>query len=439
MKKITISVYLYNIGFVQAGILNIDENKNLSQFNYLNSYIDNNYPPLNPSTLNWRINNQTSFITTMNDNKHMLDRTFWEMLPSQNDWGNQVLIARFPEYTYMNNAQKLYFLGDHVVGGLKAQIDKDIEEYNINNISYLDKVREESLQFYQQQLETIKYVGALKSLTSYGGVRPKCMYEENGEFWIVKFNLPDDPYDMAIAEQIAMDMSKDVGLKTADSKLVKLPSGENAFFSKRFDREKEQRFHSLSLFSLVPGNESLKKVNQQGISGNPASFVQALIKRYSDFENMDTLHIVTKMLLDIGVNNTDNHLKNLRIILNKNYKWELAPMYDITFNPLNQNHVYNPGNLALNELFLENPKLIQSMSKELNISTDIIEEQILKVKKVLYNWESYCDKYSMTDDDREKIGSAISLGLHRQQYKLQNKNNLNLKNQPILEYPKYKP
>lgn len=436
-KTITIQVYLHKKGFVSAGLLTIQEDLGISSFEYFADYIDNNYPPINPSTLNWRTDNQRIFVTTLKDNKHMLDRTFWEMLPGQNDWGNQVLISRFPEYTYMNNAQKLYFLGDHIVGGLKAIIKHDPTEYNVSGLEYLDKVRDESLQFYQRELETIRYAGAIKPLTSYGGVRPKCMYEENGEFWIVKFNAPDDMYDMAISEQIAMEMARDVGLITAESKVVQLPSGQNAFFSRRFDREDNERFHSLSLFSLVPGNENLKKNN--GFGGNPSSFIQALIRRYSDFENIDTIHIVTKMLLDIGVNNTDNHLRNLRIILNRNNKWELAPMFDITFNPFSQNHIYNPAGLPLNELYLENPKIIQAMSSELNVKPHIIEQQLNKVKKVLYNWENYCDKYHMSEEDKEKIGNAISLGLTRQEYDVNLKKKLQKKKENAIEYPKLKP
>lgn len=435
-KKIEISVFLHKLGFVKAGILTINEIQEYSRFDYDKNYIDSDLPPLNPSTLNWRMEHTSSFITTLKQNKNMLDRTFGEMLPGQNDWGNQVLISRFPEYTYMNNAQKLYFLGDHIVGGLQARIENDPIEESINNIDYLDKIRDDSLSFYKRQLEVIKYAGAIKPLTSYGGVRPKCMYEEDGEFWIVKFNLHDDLYDMAIAEQIAMDMARDVGLNTADSKIVQLPSGENAFFSKRFDRDNNERFHSLALFSLVPGNEGLKKTTS--LPNNPSSFIQALIRRYSDFENVDTLHIVTKMLLDVGVNNTDNHLRNLRIILNKNYKWELSPMFDITFNPFSENHIYNPAGLPLNELYLENPKLIKAMSKELGVKSHIIEEQAEKVKKVLYNWEAYCEKYNMKDEDKEKIGNAISLGLTRQEYDLKLKNKIILQNQQKLDAFKLK-
>lgn len=439
-KHIFISVFLHNKGFVPAGVITFNVEQGYSGFSYFTSYMDANYPPLNPATLNWRDGNQRHFIVNHNQNKQMLDRTFWEMLPNENDWGNNVLISRFPEYAMMNNAEKLYFLGNRVVGGLSAWVkDKAVEE-NVNSVDWLDKIREESVDFYYKNIEKISYIKAINPMTSYGGARPKCMFQDDvGDLWIAKFNLPSDPYDMAIAEHCAMEISHDMGLVTAESKVLRLPSGENVFLSKRFDREGEERFHSLSLFALAPGSELVKR--NPFAPGNPASFIQTLVRRYSDFENMDAVNIVTKMLLDIGVNNTDNHLRNLRVILNKNNKWQLSPIYDVIFNPYSQNHTYNPAGLPLNELFINNPNLVNAMSQELSIKPHIIERQIAKVKPVLENWESYCDKNGMSHDDKMKIGNAVSLGLDKKEYSVSKK----LDNKPLLnnnllhEPPKLKP
>lgn len=410
-KNIYISVYLQNQGWTPAGVIVFNTLHGYAGFSYFSSYIENNYPPLNPATLNWRDGNQRFFVINPQQNKHMLDRTFWELIPGQNDWGNKVLISRYPEYANMNYAEKLYFLGNKIVGGLSSYVkEKNIEE-SVTSLDWLDSIREESVDFYKHDIEKISHIGAINPLTSYGGARPKCMYQdENGDYWIAKFNLPNDPYNMAVAEHTALDISRDIGLNTSESKVLTLPSGNDVFLSKRFDRQGENRYHSLSLFSLSPGNQMFKNEN---IQGNPASFIQTLIRRYSDFETKDALNIVVKMLLDIGINNTDNHLRNLRIILNQRNKWELSPIYDLVFNPENHNHVYNPAGVALNELYLNNPKLAEYMSKELGIKQDIILGKIEHAKKVISNWEFYCDNNHMSDKDKLKIRNAISLGLNR--------------------------
>lgn len=435
-KYIYIHVYLHKKGLVPVGVITFNEKIGYSSFSYFSNYLEHNLPPINPATLNWREKNQKHFILDSKQNNQMLDRTFWELIPQNNDWGHQILLSKFPEYGSFNHAQKLYFLQKRQVGGLMSYTNEITEEENIQDIDWLDKIRDESVRFFLKELSQISFIKAINPLSNYGGVRPKCMFEdENGEFWIAKFNLPNDPYDMAIAETIAMEMARDMGLPCAETKVLTLPSGENVLLSKRFDRKGHERFHSLSLFALSQGHKIEK--NSQ-FNGNPGNFIQLLINRYSDFENMDTVNVIAKMLLDIGVNNTDNHLRNMRIILNENYKWQLSPMYDIIFNPYSQNHIYNPACLPLEQLYLNNPSLIENMAKSFGVSPDIISKQVEKTKNILNNWESYCDKYSLNLEDKLKIGNAISLGLNRKELNkdllLQQKNENKMK-----KFPKFKP
>lgn len=436
-QYIYISIYLHGIGFVEAGVISYNEKTNTSCFSYFNEYIDNGYPSLNPATLNYRANESKRMrhFLVHPENPHFLDKTFWELIPQENDWGNHVLAAKFPEYNYLNNLEKLLFLKTRTVGGLRFYTSDKTEEENIQTIDWLDKVREESIDFYNKSIEKIGYLRAINPLSSYGGIRPKCMYsDENGDYWIAKFNLPTDMYNMAIAEKVAMDMAKDCGLNVPDTKLLTLPSGDQVFLSKRFDRKQDERMHSLSLFSLSNYEKPLKK---QGIIGNSPGYIANLIQNYSDFKDIDTVNVITKLLLDLGLNNTDNHLRNLRIILNKEQKWELSPMFDIVFNPFNQPHIYNPANLPSKDLYLENNFVDLSLSQEFNISDEIIYEQRQKVLSVTEKWEDYCDQYEMSEEDKAKIANAVSLGRRRKDANYQAKKQLELKHYPKLQ-PKKK-
>ena len=412
-KYIYINIYLPNKGFTPAGVISFNDERGYGGFSYFPAYIEQDLPPLNPATLNYRTQNSRHFVVDKS-NQHLLDRTFWEMLPQQNDWGNQVLISRYPHYSYMNNAQKLYFLGKRTVGGLQSYVSDRDEEISVDSLEWLDKIRDESIEFFQKNIEKITQVKAVTPLSSYGGLRPKCMFEdEEGNHWIAKFNLPSDLYNMARAEHVSLNMAQDMGLNVAQSKVITLPSGQDVFLSKRFDRQGTTRLHSISFFALAPGAQMVKK--DAFIPGNPAGFVQTLTRLYSDFENIDSANIVTKFLLDIAVNNTDNHLRNLRLLLNKNNKWELSPIYDVTFNPYKQPHVYNPANVKVSELFLENQDLPQHMASELGVSKFTVESKLYRVKEVAQRWEEYCDRAKVSDEDKVKIGNAVSLGLNKKE------------------------
>lgn len=429
-KHIYINIYLAKIGFVPAGVISFDKEKNFSCFSYFPSYIEKNYPPLNPSTLNWRSTNQRHFIVNPNSNKQLLDRTFWELLPNESDWANQILISKYPEYQYMKNIEKLYFLSNRIVGGLHSYVKELNDEESIKGLDWLEKVHDESIEFHLRNIEKISYVKAINPMTSYGGARPKCMFEDdNGELWIAKFNLPSDPYDMAIGEQIALDMARDSGLEVSDSKIIQLPNGENVFLSKRFDRVGEKRYHSLSLFALAPGNE-IQRNPKHG--GNPGTYMHELVLKYTDFADKHSHDIVLKLMLDLGINNTDNHLRNTRIILDENNKWKIAPIYDVIFNPNNQSHTYNPGNLPINDLFLNNPDIINHLSKEYKIDKEFFNKSIKKIKSVTENLDNYCKKYNATAEDKAQFQKAINLGLNRKDYTVE------MKKEPIKVIPKPK-
>lgn len=422
-KHIYINVYIQPVGFVPAGILIFNSSKKQAGFSYLSSYIDSDYPPLNPATLNWREKKQRNFLVNRETNKQMCDRTFWELLPNQNDWGNQVIAMEYPEFELLNNAEKLFFLENRIVGGLQSFTTAKVGEKHINSLDWLDNTRHESVNVFMKHMSKFSNPNAITPMTSYGGMRPKCTYQdENGDFWLAKFNLPSDPYDMAVTEHVALQMSSAMGLNTSESKIITLPSGENVFLSKRFDRKEKDRFHSLSLFALAEGVTAVK--NNPAAQGNPCNVIQTLIKRHSDFANKDSVDIVTKMLLDLAVNNTDNHLRNLRIILNRQNKWELSPVYDVTFNPYNQNHTYNPGGLPLQELYLNNPKLAESMAIELGVDIETIRQKIEIVKGVANRWEEFCDANNMSSADKNVISKSINLGLNRN-------NDLTSKSTPI--------
>lgn len=413
-KHIYISVYLHGKGFVPAGVITFNEKDNFGGFSYFPGYMENNYPPLNPATLNWRDGYQRHFMVAPN-NQSLLDRTFWKLLPQKNEWSYRVLVSRYPEYGNMLDAAKLYFLGQRQIGGIMAWVSEQSIESSVNSLDWLDKVRQESVDFFMHNLPRITHIKAINPLTSYGGARPKCMFEdERGEFWIAKFNLPTDPYNMAKAEHTALTMAQDAGAVVATSKVLELSSGEHVFLSKRFDRNGEERTHTLSLYSLAPGNELQKNLS---VPGNPGGFMQTLVRRYSDFKDNDTAGLVLKFLLDIGLNNTDNHLRNTRIMLNKDWKWQLTPMFDVVFNPNENPHTYNPAGLPLKDIYLDNPDLAEAMAKELKVSPDLVHDKIQQVKNVSNHWEKYCDQSQMSEEDKAKIGNAVSLGRKRAEMK----------------------
>lgn len=419
-KHIYIDVFLHGLGYTPCGVLTFSNDSNFSSFSYFNEYIQQRLPSINPATLNWKTNKNRHFIIDRNACYDLLDKTFWELLPNDNDWGDHVLSEYYPEYGNMNKIEKLYFLGTRDVGGLSSYKKEPSDEESIKGINWLDKVRENSIDFYLRNLEKITFVKALKPLTGYGGIRPKCMFEdENGELWIAKFNLPNDQFDMALFEKTTLDMAKDLGCEIAETKVLKLPSGENVLLSKRFDIEAKEKKHSLSIFALSDAN----KVKKGNYPGNPSTHISSIIKNYSDYKDDDTKKLIEKLIVDISLNNTDNHLRNIRMILNNEHKWELAPLYDVVANHYSQGFIYNPLECEQSDIYISNPNIVDIFSEKFGIDEQYVAEKVSNMIQISSNWEEYCDKNGMSYEDKILFCRAVNIGFNKKDnFKVRGKN-----------------
>lgn len=410
-KHVYIGLY-FQKKWCPAGVVTYNDGHGYAGFSYFDSYLDQNLPPLNPATLNHRDTGSRHFVVDGAVNAQMLDRTFWELLPTSGDFGHHALVARYPQYQSMHNAQRLNFLGNRTVGGLSAYIKRIQDEVNIDSVDWLDDAQRDAVAFHMQEAVRLRQNGdGFLAMTSYGGVRPKSMYRDgDGKYWIAKFNLPTDPYDMAVAEHVAMNMAKASGMKTPDTKILSLPSGANVFLTERFDRAGSHRRHSLSLFSLAPG---IEVGGAGGVRQNTAAVMATIVRRFSDFQDQDSANIVLKFMVDIGFNNVDNHLRNTRVILNDKGLWELSPVFDITFNPRSQPHIYNPTGLPLSENFLTNDAIVDAIAKQTGADVGLIDHARQRVIKTTENWEAFCDAAGMSPQDKIKIQASVNLGLNR--------------------------
>lgn len=407
-KHIFINVYLNGLGYTPCGVITFNENIDASSFSYFESYTKENHPSINPATLNWKTSGDRHFILKKDTANELLDKTFWELIPNENDWADQVLSERYTEYPSMTKLQKLYFLQNREVGGLNSYLTEEESEQNIDSLSWLEKVRDQSINFYLRNIEKITYIKAIKPLTGYGGIRPKCMFiDEKNDYWIVKFNTPTDKFSMSKFEKTTLDMAKDIGVQIAESKILTLPSGEEVFMSKRFDRLNEERFHSLSIFALMEPKTNKEK---NGFQGNESTRIKTVLSNYSDYKTKDMETLVTKMLIDIALNNTDNHMRNMRLLLNREHKWELSPFYDIVANHYEQHHVYNPIEENKSEIRLDNPNLAEIISKKFGVNNLFVREKIEQCKEVVSNWEIYCDRNKMCYEDKVKFCEAMNVG-----------------------------
>ena len=163
--------------------------------------------------------------------------------------------------------------------------------------------------------------------SSLGGARPKSTVEDmDGSLWIAKFPSKHDEVDSGAWEMVAHDLAKMCGLDVPDAKLEKFSKLGSTFIVKRFDREADRRIHFASAMTMLgetDGASAAENISYLDI----ASFIRS----NGAAPNKDLKELWKRIVFNIAISNTDDHLRNHGFILTDK-GWCLSPLYDV--NPV---------------------------------------------------------------------------------------------------------
>lgn len=241
----------------------------------------------------------------------------------------------------------------------------------------------------------------LKPGSSLGGARPKATVEdEKGNLWIAKFPSKNDDYNVGAWEKVVHDLARKCKLDVPESKLEKFSKDGSTFLVKRFDRDGKRRIHFASAMTMLG-----KSDGASADDGSSYIDIVEFIKSYGAYPKEDLLELFKRIVFNMAVSNTDDHLRNHGFILAEK-GWKLSPLYDV-------NPVPYGDTLALNVDSYDN-----SISIELAVEAaeyfdmkgndaESIAEEILSV--VRNNWEQLATKYGINREQVEEMRPAFDV------------------------------
>ena len=228
--------------------------------------------------------------------------------------------------------------------------------------------------------------------SSLGGTRPKANFTDSSKnLWIAKFPSKNDKIDKAAWELLAHRLALKAGIRMSESSITKLSGAYNTFLTKRFDRILNERIHFASSMTMT-GNyeEALRDKN--------ASYLEiAEFIKYSGAENMEDLHqLWRRMVFNISISNTDDHLRNHGFLLS-NKGWRLSPAYDI-------NPSIDKDGLALN-IDMDNNALDFDLAKSVGeyfmLNTKKMEEILTQIISVTAKWRIHANAIGILKKDKK--------------------------------------
>ena len=295
------------------------------------------------------------------------------------------------------------------LGGIRFKLEED-GEYLSNDLETstppfesLRTLEEASRQFERD--DTVLNEKWLNQLlrpgSSLGGARPKAtVIDPDGNLWIAKFPSKNDDNNTVSWEKVVHDLARLCNLNVPDSKLETFSKLGSTFLVKRFDREKNKRIHFASAMTLLNKNDGASAVD-----GTSYLDLVSFIKSYGCNPKNDLIELWKRIVFNMCVSNTDDHLRNHAFILRKD-GWELSPLYDV-------NPVPYGDELSLNVNEYDNKISIQlaiDTANKFDICYEDAEKYAFEIINIVKNnWESLANKYNIPRGKIEDMRPAFSV------------------------------
>jgi serine/threonine-protein kinase HipA len=159
--------------------------------------------------------------------------------------------------------------------------------------------------------------------SSLGGARPKAsVREKNGALAIAKFPRHDDEYNVVVWEAVALVLARKAGIEVPDARIEDV-GGKPVMVVRRFDRIGIQRIPLVSAVSMLGARDNETRSYME---------MADALRQHGAVPKEDIPALWRRMVFNILISNTDDHLRNHAFVYEGTRGWRLSAAYDL--NPV---------------------------------------------------------------------------------------------------------
>ena len=233
--------------------------------------------------------------------------------------------------------------------------------------------------------------------SSLGGARPKAsVRDRDGQLAIAKFPRKDDENNTVVWEAVALALAEKAGIAVPTAR-VETVGNKPVLLLRRFDRDGKQRIPFLSAMSMLGAKDNeehsyleiVDALRQQGAA--PKEDMEALWRR---------------IVFNILISNTDDHLRNHGFLYHGGDGWRLSPAYDLNPVPTHVRPRILTTNISEDDGTASLP-LAMSVAKYFELDADKANEISEKVGRAVSKWRNEADRHGIGKNEIDRMASAF--------------------------------
>ncbi len=236
--------------------------------------------------------------------------------------------------------------------------------------------------------------------SSLGGARAKAsVLDLNGQLSIAKFPQEDDPYPVMQWEAVALDLAHRAGIEVPIWRLEQV-ADRTALLLRRFDRDGDNRIPFLSAMSMLGAADNEDHSYLESVDA---------LRQFGSKPEQDCTQLWRRIVFNILISNTDDHLRNHGFLYDGARGWRLSPAYDMNPTPLDVKA--RVLSLAIDEADdTASLDVALSIARQYGLKPVGAREIVREVQAAVLQWRTSAEAHGLNARDIARMASAFEHG-----------------------------
>lgn len=236
--------------------------------------------------------------------------------------------------------------------------------------------------------------------SSLGGARAKAsVLDRHGQLSIAKFPQTDDSYPVMQWEAVALDLARRAGIAVPTWRVEQV-ADRTALLLRRFDRDGDIRIPFLSAMSMLGAADNENH--------SYLEIVDAL-RQFGSQPEQDCAQLWRRIVFNIMISNTDDHLRNHGFLYDAARGWRLSPAYDM--NPMPVDVKARVLSLAIDEADdTASLDVALGMARQCGLKQPVAREIVGEVQAAVAQWRACAATHGLNVRDMTRMASAFEHG-----------------------------
>ena len=233
---------------------------------------------------------------------------------------------------------------------------------------------------------------------SLGGARPKAsVRDKDGSLLIAKFPAKGDPYNLVVWEAVALELARRAGIEVPAVRIVRVSKREVLLVT-RFDRAGTERIPFLSSMSALGAND--REIHSY-------MDIADALRPFAAAAREDLAALWRRIVFNVLVSNTDDHLRNHAFLYVGRSGWRLSPAYDLNPVPIDIKPRMLSTSIAEDPDLTASLELALEVADHFGVSKTSAKRVVSEVNSAVRGWREVAGSFGLGKGEVERMASAF--------------------------------